>query len=90
MDKALYNNAINLGATDFGKSTRVNKRYYVIYNDRTIHFGSAIGQTYIDHKDNNKKKAQKARHSKIINKNNIPFDKIKESPEFWSWNILWK
>ena len=89
MDKVLYNNALHLGASDFGKSTRVHKRYYVVYNEKIIHFGSATGQTYIDHKDDKKMKAWKARHSEIINKNNIPFYKIKESPEYWSWHLLW-
>ena len=85
----LYNNALKLGATDFNFSNRKNKRFFVIYQNKPIHFGSKTGSTYIDHHDNIKRKNWKARHSKIINNDGIPFYKIKTSPEFWSYNLLW-
>jgi len=31
--------AIKLGASSFGNSKAKNKRYYVIYNGKTINFG---------------------------------------------------
>ena len=37
---ALYTKAIKHGASDFGISHNVNKRFYVVYNERKIHFGS--------------------------------------------------
>lgn len=85
----LYNKAISYGAKDFNISPRKNKRFYVLYNNKFIHFGSKDGMAFIDHKNNKIKKAWQARHSKIINKDGIPFYKIKESPEFWSWHLLW-
>ena len=85
----LYDKAIRLGASDFGVSHRKGKRFYVVYGYKTIHFGSKNGQTYYDHKDNTIRKNWKARHSKIINNDGIPFYTIKESPEYWSWNLLW-
>jgi hypothetical protein len=85
----LYFKALELGATDFGESKRKNKRFYVLYNGHYIHFGSKNGSAFIDHHDEIKRKNWRARHSKIINKDNVPFYKIKESPEFWSWNLLW-
>jgi hypothetical protein len=80
--------AIALGATDFGISNRKNKRFYVIYNNKPIHFGSNTNNTFIDHHDEKIRKAWKARHSKIL-KDGKPAYKNKTSAEFWSYNILW-
>ena len=85
----LYFKALSLGATDFGLSKRKNKRFYVLYDDKYIHFGAKNGSTYIDHHDKLKRKNWRARHSKIINKDGIPFYKIKTSPEYWSYTLLW-
>lgn len=85
----LYNKAIFYGAKEFGISNRKNKRFYVLYNNKYIHFGAKSGKTFFDHSNEKIKKAWRSRHSKIINKDGIPFYKIKSSPEFWSWNILW-
>lgn len=85
----LRKKAYNLGATEFGLSNRKNKRFYVVYNNKKIHFGSKTGSAYIDHKDELKRKNWKARHSQIKNKDGVPFYKIKESPERFSWYILW-
>jgi hypothetical protein len=85
----LYNKALREGATDFGISWRKGKRFYVIYNNKFIHFGSATGQTYYDHKDERKRSAWRARHSQIGNSDGIPFYTIKTSPEYWAWHILW-
>ena len=85
----LYNKAEKLGATDFGKSTTKNKRFYVIYKGKKINFGSKTGSAFIDHHDKLIKKNWRARHSKIIRDDGVPFYKIKTSPEFWAWKILW-
>jgi hypothetical protein len=81
--------AIKLGATDFGISNVRNKRYYVIYGGKRINFGSKTGQTYIDHKDDKKKDAWYARHNKIFNKMGEKVINKKDSPSFWSANLLW-
>jgi hypothetical protein len=78
-----------LGAQDFGISNKKNKRFYVLYNNIYIHFGSSVGNTYIDHKDKNKQKAWFARHSKIKNNKGQSVIKLKSSPLYWSANILW-
>lgn len=85
----LFRNAILLGATDLGISSRKNKRFYVIYDGKIIHFGSKNGSTFIDHHNPLLRKNWRARHSKIINKDGIPFYKIKSSPEYWAWHLLW-
>lgn len=53
----------------FENSDRQNKRYKAVFFDnnkkvKTTHFGLDTGSTYIDHKDDDKKKAYIARHSK--------------------------
>ena len=53
----------------FVKSDRDGKRYKAVFFEnakkvKTTHFGLDTGSTYIDHKDEDKKKAYIARHSK--------------------------
>ena len=44
-------------------STRANKRLMAEFPDRTVHFGSRDGSTYIDHYDDDIRDAWIARHS---------------------------
>jgi hypothetical protein len=81
--------AIKLGASDFGKSKRKNKRFYVVYDDKIIHFGSDVGLTYYDHKDKIKRDNWYKRHSKIYNKDDVQSIKNKHSAGFWSAHLLW-
>jgi len=85
----LKEQAIKLGATEFGKSKRKDKKYYVVYEGKKINFGSAAGQTFLDHKDEKKKENWKKRHSKIVDKDGVPFYTKKTSAEFWATKILW-
>ena len=78
-----------LGASDFGLSKTKNKRYYVIYNNKIINFGSKTNNTFIDHHDKNKRTAWIARHSKIKNKDGLFVYKLKTSPDYWSYHLLW-
>ena len=85
----LYFKALSLGATHFGISNRKNKRFYVIYNNKNISFGSKTNNTFYDHHDIKKRDAWRARHSKIINSKGKPFFTDKMSPSYWSYNLLW-
>ena len=38
----LEKKALILGASKFGLSDRINKRFYVIYHNKYIHFGSKM------------------------------------------------
>ena len=78
----LYKKAIKHGASDFGISNNIHKRYYVVYNERKINFGSKNGQTFIDHKNHDIRRAWIARHSKIKNNNNQYVINLKTSPFF--------
>jgi len=88
MDK-LKQKAFILGATEFGISNTKNKRLYVVYKGRRINFGLKGGSTFIDHRDEKKRKAWRARHSKIRNKEGRLVHKLKTSPDYWAWHILW-
>ena len=85
----LYKKALKLGCSDFGISTRKNKRFYVVYDDHIIHFGSKTGSTYIDHHNEITRKSWIARHSKIKNKAGQYVYKLKTSPSYWGYKILW-
>jgi hypothetical protein len=81
--------AMELGATEFGKSKAMGKRFYVIYNGLRINFGSNSRETFFDTGDQDKQKAWKARHSKIKLKTGELAYKVKAQPEYWSYNLLW-
>lgn len=67
------------------KSKRKGKRYEIIMPEykHSHHFGSDVGETYIDHKDKDKKKAWIARHKNDKNYNSF------HSGIFHSRNLLW-
>jgi hypothetical protein len=85
----LKQKAYSLGAEALGKSNAKGKRFYVKYKGQTIHFGAKEGSTFIDHKDEKKRKAWRARHSKIRDKQGRLVYKLKTSSSYWSWNLLW-
>jgi len=66
-----------------GKRLKVQMINFPGIKDHIHNFGSDIGQTFIDHKNEKKKSAWIARHS--VNKN---YDNI-HSPIFYSRNLLW-
>ena len=81
--------AFKLGATSIGYSTRKGKKYEIEYAGHIIHFGSDVGQTFLDHHDETIRNAWRARHHKIKNKNGEYVYKLKTSPSFWSNALLW-
>jgi hypothetical protein len=84
-EKGLNFNSLSL-------STANNKRFSIRSpTGKLINFGqwpfSGKG-AFIDHGDEKIKEAWKARHSKIM-KQGKPAYLNPESPEYYSWNILW-
>jgi hypothetical protein len=65
------------------KSNKKDKRYFINMGDHGHHFGSKTGKTFIDHKDEKKKKAWIARHK--VNKN---WDSL-HSAIYHSRKLLW-
>ena len=89
MDSRLKEKAISLGASDFGISKVKGKRFFVVYNNKKINFGSDFGQTYFDHGNKQTKKAWYARHARIKDKEGRQVIKLKTSPSYWSAHLLW-
>ena len=81
--------ALDLGASEFGNSNRVNKRYYVIFDGKRINFGQPGAETYADGASEMKRSSYRARHKKILLKNGTPAYLDKSQPAYWSWNVLW-
>jgi hypothetical protein len=83
-------NIVNWDTLEISKAK--DKRFSIISpNGKKINFGlyPFKGQgTFLDHKDEKIKDAWRARHSKIM-KDGKPSYLNKESPEYYSWNILW-
>lgn len=85
----LRRKAYSYGATEFGKSERKNKKYYVIYDNKIIHFGHSGYDDYTTHHDKERRYNYRKRASGIKDKNGNLVYKNKYSPGFWSYNILW-
>jgi len=84
----------------FSKSTRVNKKYMVLYNGKKIHFGDKRYKHYkdntplklyshLDHKDPKRRANYRNRHKAIKLKDGSYAYKNKNSPSYWSYNYLW-
>jgi hypothetical protein len=85
----LYRQALVAGADKFGISKRANKRFYVLYRGKVIHFGSKTGQTFVDHGDVSIKQRWIRRHGVIKNKAGEYVILLKTSPSYWSYILLW-
>ena len=73
-------------------ATAKDKRFSIMSpSGKKINFGlfpfSGEG-AFIDHKNDKLREAWRARHSKIL-KDGKPAYLDKESPEYYSWNLLW-
>jgi hypothetical protein len=90
MPKELHDKALKLGADDFGYSKTKDKKYFVSYNGKIINFGQKGYSDFTKHKDQKRKKAYWARHSKIKNKKGQKVINDKNSPSYWSARILWQ
>jgi hypothetical protein len=67
------------------KSSNPNKKWTVIVDNKTIHFGASSYDDYTTHKDVQRKKLYMARHKRSENwtKSGI------KTPGFWSRWLLW-
>jgi hypothetical protein len=59
---------LNLVQQILGRSDKSGKRFFVIYKDKQIDFGSNSRETFFDKPDRDKRKNWYARHSTNINK----------------------
>jgi len=87
--RRLEREAFRRGASKFGVSTKANYKYFVVYNNRTIHFGDKRYEDYTFHGDPTRRANYKTRHGKIVLKDGTPAYKNKNKPAYWSWYLLW-
>lgn len=87
--EALRKKALSLGATDFRKSKKKDKKYDVIYKGKVVSFGSKGMSDFTIHKDPARRDRYRARHSKIKLKDGRLAYKVKGTPAYFSWHILW-
>ena len=82
--------ALTLGIQGLKPSTRKGKRFMVPGPDGWIHFGvwPIRDGTFLDHRDQKKRAAWRARHSRIM-RNGKPAYLDRSSPAFYAWHILW-
>jgi hypothetical protein len=80
------------GLPEVSVSKAVGKRFSVKSpSGKLLNFGQWPYRgkgTFIDHEDEKIRAAWRARHSKIM-KNGKPAYLNPESPEYYSWNLLW-
>ena len=86
---SLKQKALNLGATDFGKSNRKNKKYFVVYDNKKIHFGHSSYDDFTTHKDPDRRRRYLARAKKIKDGDGKLTWKNKNKSNFWAIRILW-
>lgn len=85
----LRKKALSLGASDLRKSKKKGKKYDVIYKGKVISFGSEGMSDFTIHKDKERRDRYRTRHSKIKLKDGRLAYKVKGTPAFFSWHILW-
>jgi len=71
-------------------SSRKGKRFMIWAPDGWVHFGAwpLADGAFLDHGDLSKRRAWRARHSKIM-RGDQPAHKDVNSPSYYSWRILW-
>jgi len=85
----LRKKAIKLGATDFKKSSRKDKKWMVEYNGKWIHFGQVGYEDYTQHRDQKRRKDYLQRTRYIRDgEGNLTYNN-KNKANYWARNVLW-
>jgi hypothetical protein len=83
------NTAIRLGLPIPRSSQRKDKKLYVVYNGKEIHFGNKNYSDYLQHRDSERRLRFRKRASKILLKNGKYAYKDKNQPAYYAYHILW-
>ena len=82
--------ALDINVVNLKRSTRKGKKWMVIHRDGSkVHFGAYGMSDYTIHKDPARRERYRTRHKKILTKKGIPAYKVRGSPAFYSWYLLW-
>ncbi len=87
--KRLETNARFRGATNFGLSSRLNKKYYVVYDGKKINFGDKRYKDFTIHGDKRRRDNYRTRHKGVKMISGKPAYLDKRQPAYWSYWILW-
>ena len=89
---ALYtmeSEAKRLGATELRPSWRKGKKLAVLFRGRWIHFGAKGYEDFTTHRDLVRRASYRKRHRGILLADGRPAYKVKTTPAFWAYYILW-
>ena len=81
--------AKSLGATDLRRSWRKGKKLAVLYHGEWIQFGALGYEDYTTHHDDDRRAYYRRRHKAILLRDGRPAYKVKTTPAFWTYHILW-
>ena len=81
--------ARRLGATELRPSWRKGTKWAVLYEGRYIHYGARGYDDYNTHHDEERRASYRKRHAGILLGDGRPAYKVKTSPAYWSWHLLW-
>jgi hypothetical protein len=86
---ALRDKAKRLGADDLRRSWRKGKKWVVLYRGALIHFGALGYEDYTTHRDPDRRARYRRRHRGILLADGRAAYRVKTSPAYWSWYLLW-
>jgi len=87
--KRIERNARFRGATQFGLSNRLHKKYFVVYDGKKIHFGDKRFQDFTIHGDKRRRDNYRSRHKGVKLLSGRPAYLDKSQPSYYSYWLLW-
>jgi GrpB-like predicted nucleotidyltransferase (UPF0157 family) len=81
--------ARDLGLPMVHSSQRKNKKLFVVYNGKKIHFGDRRFSDFLTNQDEEQRARYRARASKIKDKNGVYSYDNPNTANFWAYNIIW-
>jgi len=89
VSRDLEQRAYELGALLIVDSWLKHKKFAVFYRDKWIHFGDNRYDDFTVHRDEDRRSNYIARASGIVDKYGRKTYKLKTSPNFWAYHLLW-
>ena len=81
--------ARRLGATELRPSWHKTKKWAVLYRDRWYHIGARGYQDFTTHHDPLRRAAYRKRHAGILLADGRQAYKVKTTPAYWAYRLLW-
>jgi len=81
--------ALSYGASELRPSWHKHKKFAVLYHGHWIHFGDNRYEDFTQHGDEARRAAYRKRHRAILLADGRPAYKVKTSPSFWAYHLIW-